>query len=198
MKNNKNIGSTRGSAGLIAVIVVVLLIIGAGAYMFMKKAPAGNNNETAKTAGGAGSPGGVETIPDIGVSVPKMDFSSSPLSDLNVSSLNVAVKQVPTSNIFSAPSVNADFSYKPDLNISMPNPTIDFQMPAIPASTPAGENIPSSTPSSAPAVTPSSAPSVTGQPQVDCSMFSAVPACSYVGAPDSQGYEACKQCFPNK
>jgi len=198
MENNKKIGSTRGAAALLAIVAVVLLIIGAGAYFLTQKTPAEKNNGIAKNAGGVESPGGAENVPDIGVSVPKLDFSSSPLSDLNVSSLNVAVKQVSTGNIFSAPSINTDFSYKPVLNISMPNPTIDFQMPAIPANIPAGGSIPSVTPSSAPAVAPSSAPSVTGQPQIDCSAFSTVPSCSYTGAPGSEGYEACKQCYPNK
>lgn len=36
------------------------------------------------------------------------------------------------------------------------------------------------------------------KPQIDCSIFSPVPSCSYVGAPDSQNYNLCKQCFPEK
>ncbi|MBI4155855.1 MAG: hypothetical protein HY507_01315 [Candidatus Zambryskibacteria bacterium] len=35
-------------------------------------------------------------------------------------------------------------------------------------------------------------------PQEYCSSFASVPSCSYVGAPDSQNYQYCKQCFPNK
>ncbi len=35
-------------------------------------------------------------------------------------------------------------------------------------------------------------------PQEYCSGFSSVPSCSYVGSPDSQNYQYCKQCFPDK
>lgn len=31
-----------------------------------------------------------------------------------------------------------------------------------------------------------------------CANFTNIPACSYVGSPDSQNYKLCKQCFPNK
>ncbi|MBI2056565.1 MAG: hypothetical protein HYT37_04305 [Candidatus Sungbacteria bacterium] len=31
-----------------------------------------------------------------------------------------------------------------------------------------------------------------------CPQFEAAPSCGYVGAPDSQNYDLCKQCFPNK
>lgn len=35
-------------------------------------------------------------------------------------------------------------------------------------------------------------------PQEYCSSFAQVPSCSYVGAPDSQNYKYCKQCYPDK
>ena len=35
-------------------------------------------------------------------------------------------------------------------------------------------------------------------PQVDCSLFNSVPACSYVGEPGSQNYNYCKQCYPDR
>jgi len=34
--------------------------------------------------------------------------------------------------------------------------------------------------------------------KVDCSLFSAAPSCSFVGSPDSQAYQLCKQCFPDR
>jgi hypothetical protein len=37
-----------------------------------------------------------------------------------------------------------------------------------------------------------------GQPSIDCSQFSSVPSCSYVGSTGSTAYDICKQCFPNK
>lgn len=36
------------------------------------------------------------------------------------------------------------------------------------------------------------------KPQIDCSLFASVPSCSYVGAIDSQNYQYCKQCYPDK
>ena len=155
--------SKNGSVGLIAIIIVAALIIGGGTYLLIKKPSGQKVAETEKT------------IEDIGVSIPKLDFSLSPLPDLNVSALNIAAPQLPVSNVFSAPSVNSDFSYKPDVNISVPLPQIDIQIPSIPTGVPSG-----------------------GQPQIDCSQFASVPSCSLVGAAGSQAYEACKQCFPNK
>ena len=180
--NNKKIKDlTRGSVVLIAIIVAAVLIIGAGVYMLVNKksSPAQKTAEVDKT------------IEDIGVSIPELNFSASPLPDLNVSSLNVAAPQIPTNNIFSAPSINTDFSYKPNLDISVPVPSIDFQMPSGPA------NIPSA-PTGLPTGKQTAPATGSGQPQVDCSAFSSVPACSYTGAPGSSAYETCKQCYPNK
>jgi hypothetical protein len=162
--------SKNGLAGLIAIIIAVALIIGGGAYLLIKKFSGQKVAEIEKTIEDIGA-----SIEDIGASIPKLDFSLSPLPDLNVSALNVAAPQLPVSNVFSAPSVNSDFSYKPDVNISVPSPQIDIQIPSIPTGVPSG-----------------------GQPQIDCSQFASVPSCSFVGAAGSQAYEACKQCFPNK
>ncbi len=208
MENKKSINFERGSAGLIVIIAIILLIIGAGAYLYTRtpsipeKNDIGKTNETAGETGETGSTEVAGAVSDIEVPVPEMNFSSSPLPDLSVSSLNVSVAQISTGNIFSAPSVDSDFSYKSDVKISAPNPVINFEMPSIPIPTgiPGNVNIPSGTPSVPPANIPTVAaqPSVTGQPQTDCSQFASVPACSYVGAPGSQGYEACKQCYPSK
>ena len=35
-------------------------------------------------------------------------------------------------------------------------------------------------------------------PQEYCSGFASVPSCSYVGSPDSQNYQYCKQCYPDR
>ena len=45
---------------------------------------------------------------------------------------------------------------------------------------------------------PSEQPSRGQQPQIDCSVFTSAPKCSDVGAEGSQGYNLCKQCFPDK
>lgn len=172
--NNKNINLIKGSVGLIAIIAAAVLIIGGGAYFVLQKSPAQKAAQVENTVG------------DIGASVPSLDFSASPLPDLNASSLNVGVPDLQFGGSFSAPSVNTDFSYSPNLDISVPSASslnINIPAPSIPANIPA--NIPSS---------PSAAPSGTGQPSVDCSMFASVPSCSMTGS----GEALCKQCFPNK
>lgn len=199
MENNKNINSTKGAIALMPIIIVILLVIGAGAaYIYINKSPADKINEEGETAGENSSAENIGDASGIEVSVPELNFSASPLGDLEVSSLNVSVAQISTSNIFSAPTVDSDFSFSSDVNIPMPAPAIDFQMPSIPTNISGGVNIPSGAPSAPPDVIPTASPASIGQPQTDCSVFSSVPSCSYTGAPGSQGYEACKQCYPNK
>ncbi len=47
------------------------------------------------------------------------------------------------------------------------------------------------------AQSPTPSPSSQATPDY-CSSFISVPSCSYVGAPDSQNYKYCKECYPNK
>ncbi len=173
--------SKNGSAKLIIIIIAVVLIVAGGAYLLIKKPFGQKVSETEKA------------IEDIGASIPKLDFSLSPLPDLNVSSLNIAAPQLPVSNVFSAPSVNSDFSYNPEVDISVPTSQINIQIPSIST----GQQIPSSGGDSSVPST-GGAPSGTEQPQIDCSQFASVPNCSFVGSVGSQAYEICKQCFPNK
>ena len=173
MNNKKNKNLTRGSVTLIAIIIAAVLVIGVGVYMLVKKSsPAQKTAEVDKA------------IEDIGVSIPDLNFSASPLPDLNISSLNITAPQIPTNNVFSAPSINTDFSYKPNVEISVPTPQFDIKIPSTPSTPKGGET--------------SAPPTGTTQPQVDCSAFVSVPNCSYVGASGSSGYEACKTCYPNK
>lgn len=139
----------------------------------------------------------VETVvSDIGASVPSLDFSASPVPNLNISSLNVGVAQSNASNIFSAPSVNTDFSYQPNLDIKFPSVSasaLNFQMPSASSTAPTSNpNGGTSAPVTQGGETPPS--SGTGQQSVDCSMFASVPSCSMTGS----GEAMCKQCFPNK
>jgi len=161
--------SKKSLAGLIAIIMAAVLIIGGGTYLLIKKFAGEKELGTEKA------------IEDIGASIPKLDFSLSPLPDLNASALNIAAPQLLVGNVFSAPSVNSDFSYNPDVNISVPSTQIDIQIPSIPAS-------------SEPTASPTSEAPASEQPQVDCSQFASVPSCSMTGS----GEAMCKQCYPNK
>jgi len=170
----------KGSVVLIAIIVAVVLVIAGGLYFFLKKSPAQKTAEVENVVG------------DIGASIPSLDFSVSFLPDLNVSSLNVGMAQSNVGNIFSAPSVNTDFSFQSNLDIKTPSISasdFNFQMPSIPTNIPAG-NQPATNPAAG-TPTPSAG---AGQPSVDCSVFASVPSCSMTGS----GEAMCKSCFPNK
>lgn len=186
MKNNLYQHSQKGAISIVA-IVILFLLIGAGGYFVTRSTP---KRQAEKTE---------QAIADIGVSVPDMDFSSSPLPDLKVSSFNVDVPQFPTASVFSAPTIDANFSYAPEnLDISVPSASAGFEMPAMPANIPAlpkGVRMPPGIPSGG---APSAPGAGGGAPQIDCSVFAAPPSCSFVGAPGSPGYEACKKCYPNK
>lgn len=176
----------KGFSPMVAIIIAAVLVVGGVAtYFLMKRSP---EQKVAQME---------QSIDDIAVAVPDLNLSGAPttLPDLNISALNVApFPQVQTNKIFSPPVVNSDFSYKPDLKIDMPAaPQVDFQMPVI------APTMPTSPPASTQqAPTGGGSQPSGGAPAVDCSMFAAPPSCSYVGAPGSQGYEACKQCYPNK
>ncbi len=185
MKNTKN-NLMKGFISLIAMIIAAILVIGGGTYFVVKK------SGTQKVAE-------VETnIGDISASIPSLDFSASPLPDLNVSSLNVGVVQSNTKNIFSAPNVNTNFSFQTNLDIKVPSVSasdLNFQMPSAPTNNqPGNTNVGS--PDSAPQGGGTQPSAGASQPSVDCSQFAQVPSCSYISDPNGQA--ACKKCFPNK
>ncbi|MFA6131440.1 MAG: hypothetical protein WC730_04255 [Patescibacteria group bacterium] len=179
----------------IVMIVAGVLIVGGGIYFATKKSPEEKIAQVETKVGDA--------VGDIAAAVPDMDFSMSPLPDLNVSALNVEVGGSNVGTIFSAPSVNTDFSLKTgsldfktptvsssDLNFTMPTiPT----MPTVPTGAPSGSG---GTQTTTPPPTTTAPPSGStgGQPSVDCSQFASVPSCSMTGP----GEAMCKQCYPNK
>ncbi len=175
--NIKNNFLIKGSAGLIAVIVVAVLVIGGGAYFMFKKSP---EQKAAQVQ---------EDVANIGASIPSLDFSLSYMPNLEISSLNVAAPEVSAGNIFSAPSVESNFSVSTgNLDITTPSVSTDslkFDIPSIPTSMPSG---------SSGSVTPAPSTGSGSQPSVDCSVFAAVPSCAMTGP----GEAMCKQCFPNK
>jgi hypothetical protein len=188
---NKNIlKDNRGIAPLIivAIIAAALIIVGGGIYLIFINSP------TQKAIRGASK--AQNAIDKIGSAIPDLNFSQSPLPDLNSSSLNVTAASLVGGNIFTAPSVNTDFSYDAS--------SINIAVPSVDASDINFSNIPTGIPSGAQGSSQqqSTGGSATGQQggasTTDCSQFASVPSCSYVGAAGSQGYELCKQCYPNK
>ncbi len=191
MINNKNMDPIKGFAGIMVIAAVVILIIGAGAYFVMQKSSVEKAGETS---------GNSESVGYVGVSVPEFNFSSSPLADLNASSLNVGMPRFSFGNIFSAPSVDADFSYKSNVEISIPSPKIDFDMSSIMTSKQTGQpSIPSGNNPSVPVTETPSAP-VQGEQQgtvnaANCAQFSTMPGAQYCSAvSNANGKILCEQC----
>jgi len=195
MIENKNTDSTKGFAGLIVIAAVAVLIIGAGAYLMMQKPPAEKTGEVNADKAG-------ESVENVGISVPELNFSASPLSDLNVSSLNVGAPQFSFGNIFSAPSVDFDFSYKSNVELSIPSPKIDFELPSVPSGKPTGQpsSAPSGVPSASSVNTPSPSTPEEGKQQsavnaANCAQFSTMPSAQYCSmVSNSSGKTLCEQC----
>jgi len=170
----------------IAVAIAVLALVGGG-YWFLQS----SGNQSAKNQ---------EAINNVEIKDLKLDFSLSPMPELNLSSFNLNVPQFSGTGIFAGASVDTDFSYKGDTKLSAPSYTLNVSIPSnIPTSAPT--SIPTGAPAStgAPTTTPTSAPAQTGAPAgqtTDCSSFSSVPSCSMVGG--GEAYNLCKQCFPGK
>ena len=136
---------------------------------------------------------GEQAVDSVSIEAPKVDISLSPLPNLEISSLNLTVPDMPSANkLVPNISLNTDFSAGIP-SVDLQTPTVDFKMPDIGSLLKqSAPQIPTNIPTKENAGSPSSAP------QIDCGQFSSVPSCSFVGAPGSQGYEACKNCFPNK
>jgi len=159
------------SAIIIVVIVAVLAAIGGAIYFFAFKS-SGTGAETSLDA--------------LNITTPAVDFSLSPIPKLNVSSLNVSAPDLPSSNIFPGFSVDSDFSYSQDVNFAIPD--VQYTLPSYEAPSQSSDGQSSGQQGS----------ESQGQPSIDCSAFSSAPSCSFVGAPGSTAYEACKQCYPAK
>ena len=118
----------------LVIIVVVVLIVGGGIYFLTKSGSIDG-----------GSKGVEKSLEELKVETPEIDISLSPLPKLNVSSLNLSSPSLPGGNIFSGFSVNTNFSYQGDTNISSPAiPQLQQQPTVNAASCAAFSAIPSS------------------------------------------------------
>jgi hypothetical protein len=138
----------------------------------------------------------------IKVKIPIFDLSSSPIPNLVLSPLNLMIPQLPGKGLLSNFSVDKNVGYQGGgVNIEMPEIDVSKYMPSnIPSGSSAGSQGSSAPPSNTPTTPDTSVPPATTPPApvVDCSQFASVPSCSYTGAPGSDGYEACKKCYPSK
>ena len=92
---------------IIVIILVIILAIGGGVYFFAIKKPLSGK-------------GAQKSLDELEVKIPELDFSLSPLPKLNVSSLNLSSPSLPGGNIFSGFSVDTNFSYQGNTDISSP------------------------------------------------------------------------------
>ncbi|MDO8663748.1 MAG: hypothetical protein Q7K28_02855 [Candidatus Wildermuthbacteria bacterium] len=150
---------------IIVIILAIILAVGGGVYFLVKKGPVGG-----------GAKGIEKSLEELKVEALNLDISLSPLPKLNVSSFNLSFPQLPSGNIFPSFSVDADFSYNKDINIS--SPSVKINAPVIP-SIPGQQS-----------VQPPSGPTINA---ATCSQFSAIPSgyCSMAGA---SGQTLCEQC----
>ncbi|MCX6743935.1 MAG: hypothetical protein NTX82_00200 [Candidatus Parcubacteria bacterium] len=164
----------QGIAPVIIIIIVVAIIALGTAGYFIFKGKSGVPGQQVKPITDP-----EQALAELTVQAPLFDFVLAPLGALKVSAFNLLMPNLPGNNIFPSFSTNTNFNYSGDTSIAIPTVTIDYTPPI------------QTTPTTPPA-------NQQGGQQTDCAQFAAVPACSYVGAPDSQGYIACKQCYPTK
>lgn len=130
-----------------------------------------------------------KAIEDLSAPAPAFDFSVSPIKDIKLSTFNLN----PTlpGNVFSNLSLDTKISY---------TGTISLSSPTVSLTAPMNFNIKTSTeqPSNNVNTNVNVNTNTNTAPSIDCSQFSTVPSCSYVGALGSSAYESCKQCYPDK
>jgi hypothetical protein len=166
---------------VIAVVLAVAIIVG-GFFAF----------KTFQTKRGEApekeSAVGEQEIENISAPTPLFDFSVSPIKEIQLSTFNLG--QASPGLAFTNLSLDTKIGYTGNTNLNTPTITLtaptnfNITTPTAPV-TNTNTNVNTNT-------------NTNTSPAVDCSQFSSVPSCSYVGAVGSEGYEACKQCYPNK
>lgn len=160
----------------IIIILAIVLVIGGLLYFLLGK----------KITGIGG--GAEKALDELSIEALAIDMSLSPLPKLNISSFNLSSPQLPSSNIFSGFSINTNFSYTGDLNISAPS--VQLNAPTIPSNIPSSQQPPSSQSTQPPAQEPSQG-SVNS---ANCSAFASIPSSQYCSMAGSSGQTLCEQC----
>lgn len=148
---------------ILVITLVAVLVIGGGIYFLLKKAPTGEKLT------GVG-----ESLEDLQVQAPDLEFSLSPLPKLNVSSLNLSFPELPAGDIFSSFPIDTNFSYQGNLNVSVPSIEL---------------NIPTQTTPQIPSQQQQWQPSAS-----NCAAFSAIPSSQYCSMAGASGKTLCEQC----
>ncbi len=185
----------QGIAPLLLVLIIAVITGGVGA-IYLKATNSPVSIESAKE-----NIFGIqkeETLESIEINTDGLDFSLTSIQNLEVPALNIEVPNINTPKLGNMSAIlSVDIQVQKDsINIESPNlenikPKVS--MPSIPKNV----NIPIPEKNTLNNINSNITPSDSA-PQIDCMMFQTVPNCSYVGTPGTQGYEACKQCFPSK
>lgn len=137
-----------------------------------------------------------KSIDGIKVNVPNFDLSASPIPNLKIAPLNLALPQLPGKGMMKNFTVNTNVGYTGGA-VNIPTPKIDVSqyMPKMPPvsiptapTAPAVPTIPT-TPSTQPPSSQNGAPAVNA---ASCAQFNGIPSCNYVA--DPSGQTMCNQC----
>ena len=158
---------------IIAVIAAAILVIGGLAYVLISRWGPGAPEEAATEEGG------IESVADLELDLPVIDFSASDLPSLELATLDLELPDLTAGGaVFPGFAVNSDFSAASDLGVALPVIADSDLVP---------ENLPPPPPPG------------DGQGdvnQANCAQFSAMPSaqyCSAVGDPSGRALcEACK------
>jgi hypothetical protein len=134
----------------------------------------------------------------IKVSLPTLGVSASPMPDLKLAPLNLAIPKVPAKNVMKSFSVDKNIGYTGTVDLPMPDvgAIVEDKMggsTGAPAGTPTTGQ-PATTPTSTAPTggTGGSGTNSSTPTAANCAQFSGVPACSYVG--DTNGQALCNSC----
>ncbi len=124
-----------------------------------------------------------KSLDGLNVRIPTFDLNASPIPNLKIAPLHLAMPQLPGKGMMKNFTVNTNVGYTGGgVHIPMPKIDVDSMMP---------KNIPS-TPTPTPTNTPPAGQSAPSVDAASCAQFSGVPSCSYV--PDANGQKMCTQC----
>jgi hypothetical protein len=124
-----------------------------------------------------------KSLDGLNVRIPTFDLNASPIPNLKITPLNLALPQLPGKGMMKNFTINTNVGYTGGA-VHIPMPKIDIS-----SMTPKTPTIPTAPVMPAQPSAPSSAPTID---KASCTQFSGVPSCSYI--PDTNGQKMCSQC----
>lgn len=127
--------------------------------------------------------------------IPIFDLSSSPIPNIKIAPLNLALPALPGKGLMKNFTVNTNVGYTGGaVKIEAPQIDVSKYIPQIPTGIPSGiPTVTTPTVTTPAETTPTvTAPAASTVNVANCAQFSGVPSCSYVG--DANGQTLCNQC----